>query len=70
MFFTNTELFKRLMTREYKRKNRSLSQKTKDKISRKLTGRKKSAEHSRHIAEGMRKYWASVPEGNNEETTE
>lgn len=55
------------MIKEYKRKTRSLSQKTKDKISRKLTGKKKSAAHTRHIAEGMRRYWASVPEGNNEE---
>lgn len=51
--------------KEYKRKTRSLSEKTKEKIRRKLTGKKKTAAHSRHIAEGMRRYWASVPEGNN-----
>ena len=54
--------------KEYKRKNRSVSQKVRDKISRTLTGRKKSADHARHIAEGMRRYWQSVPEDNNEET--
>jgi hypothetical protein len=50
--------------KEYKRKNRSVSQKVRDKISRTLTGRKKSADHARHIAEGMRRYWASVPDNN------
>lgn len=44
-----------------------MSEKTKQKISRKLTGRKKTAAHSKHISEGMRRYWAAVPEGNNED---
>lgn len=56
--------------KEYKRKNRSVSQKVRDKISRTLTGRKKSADHARHIAEGMRRYWQSVPEEGNNEVTD
>ena len=54
------------MSKEYKRRTRHLSQKTRQKISKTLTGRRKSADHSRHIAEGMKKYWASVPDNNEE----
>ncbi len=48
------------MNKEYKRKTRSLSEKTKEKIRRKLTGKKKSPLHIQHIREGLIKYWKSV----------
>lgn len=38
-----------------------MPQKTRDKISKTMTGRKKTETHAKHIAEGMRRYWASIP---------
>lgn len=45
----------------YKRKTREMSDKTKQKISAKLKGRKKSAETCKSISDGLKIYWHSIP---------
>lgn len=56
----------------YKRKTREVSQATRDKISAKLKGVKKSATHCRHISQGMRAdtggYWSHIPKNTNQLT--
>lgn len=49
--------------KEYKRKTRSMPNDVKEKIRKSSTGKKKSEEHRQHIREGMKAYWATVPEG-------
>lgn len=46
---------------EYKRKQRALSDTTKQKISMALKGRKKSFSHCQNISKGLENYWDSVP---------
>lgn len=50
---------------------RELQQETKDKISRSMTGIKKSENHRKRISDGMKKYWEKIPStkggGSNEE---
>ena len=53
-----------------KRTTRRMSEKTKEKISRKLRGKKKTAAHSKHISEGMRRYWSTIPAEDNNEGNE
>ena len=47
---------------EYKRKQRALSDATKQKISMKLKGRKKSFQHASNISKGMQNYWSNIPQ--------
>ena len=47
---------------EYKRKQRALSDATKQKISMKLKGRKKTIQHAANISKGMENYWSQVPQ--------
>ena len=42
---------------EYKRKQRALSDATKQKISTKLKGRRKSLSHCQNISKGLEHYW-------------
>jgi len=44
-----------------KRTNRKLSDDTKQKISARLKGKKKSAEHKIAISKGMECYWSTIP---------
>ena len=46
---------------EYKRKQRALSDVTKQKISTKLKGRRKSFQHSANISKGLERYWSQIP---------
>ncbi len=50
---------------EYKRKQRELSDTTKQKISAKLRGRCKSTTHKQNISKGLTDYWKSVPNAPN-----
>lgn len=56
----------------YKRQYRQLNDTTKQKISQSLKGRTKSATHTLAISDGLKKYWATVPNqpNNNESKTE
>ena len=56
----------------YKRQYRQLNDTTKQKISQSLRGRTKSATHSQAISNGLKKYWATVPNqpNNNENKNE
>lgn len=47
---------------EYKRKQRQLSDITKQKISAKLKGKRKSISHCANISKGMEGYWAKIPQ--------
>ena len=55
----------------YKRQYRQLNDTTKQKISQSLRGRTKSATHTQAISNGLKKYWATVPnQPNNENKNE
>ena len=54
---------------EYKRKQRSMSDITKQKISAKLKGRRKSFQHCSNISKGLENYWQQIPQQNNRNTT-
>ena len=56
----------------YKRQYRQLDDITKKKISQSLRGRTKSATHTQAISNGLKKYWATVPNqpNNNENKNE
>ena len=45
---------------EYKRKQRALSDITKQKISSKLKGRRKSLSHCQNISKGLEQYWSQI----------
>lgn len=47
---------------EYKRKQRALSDTTKQKISMRLKGKKKTPSHAANISKGMENYWAKIPQ--------
>ena len=47
---------------EYKRKQRALSDATKQKISAKLKGRKKPLSVCTKISRGLENYWAQIPQ--------
>ena len=49
------------MDNNYKRQYRQLNDTTKQKISQSLRGRTKSATHTQAISNGLKKYWATVP---------
>lgn len=46
---------------EYKRKQRALSDQTKQKISAKLKGRRKTMSHAANISKGLQSYWSQIP---------
>ena len=45
---------------EYKRKQRALSDITKQRISSKLKGRRKSLSHCQNISKGLEQYWSQI----------
>lgn len=47
---------------EYKRKQRGLSDLTKQKISMRLKGKCKSPSHVAAISKGMQNYWSQIPQ--------
>ena len=47
---------------EYKRKQRGLSDLTKQKISMRLKGKCKSPSHASAISKGMQNYWSQIPQ--------
>lgn len=47
---------------EYKRKQRALSDITKQKISMRLKGKCKSPSHAAAISKGMQNYWSQIPQ--------
>lgn len=49
-----------IQNKNYKRKTRQLSDRTKQLISQKLKGRMKSPEHIERIRTGMQNYWKTV----------
>ena len=51
---------------EYKRKQRSMSDITKQKISTSLKGRRKSFQHCQNISKGLEGDWAQIPTHNND----
>ena len=51
---------------KYKRKQRSMSDITKHKISTSLKGRRKSFQHCQNISKGLEGYWAQIPTHNND----
>ena len=54
---------------EYKRKQRALSDVTKQKISSSLKGRRKSLSHCTNISKGLENYWQQIPQQNKGDTT-
>lgn len=48
--------------KQYKRQYRQLSQQVKDKISKSLTGVKKSPQHCKNISAGLKKAWELIPD--------
>ena len=54
---------------EYKRKQRALSDITKQKISMRLKGRKKSITHCNNISKGLENYWKQIPQQPTDTTT-
>lgn len=60
-------------TKTYKRKSREVPQEVRDKISASLLGRKKTAEHCKHISDALRAdtggYWSKIPPKENSGTT-
>ena len=55
----------------YKRQYRQLNDTIKQKISQSLRSRTKSATHTQAISNGLKKYWATVPnQPNNENKNE
>jgi hypothetical protein len=47
---------------EYKRKQRALSDITKQKISMRLKGKRKNPSHAAAISKGMEHYWSQIPQ--------
>lgn len=47
---------------EFNRKQRALSDVTKQKISASLKGRKKSFSHCTNISKGLESYWQKIPQ--------
>jgi hypothetical protein len=47
--------------KNYKRKTREMSEETKQKISAKLKGRRKSAQTCKSISDALKIYWHSIP---------
>lgn len=54
---------------EYKRKQRLMSDTTKQKISASLKSRRKSFQHCQNISKGLENYWQQIPQQNNGDTT-
>jgi hypothetical protein len=54
---------------DYKRKQRSMSDITKQNISASLKGRRKSFQHCQNISKGLEGYWQQIPQRNNGDTT-
>ena len=53
-----------IQNKNYKRTSREMSKETRDKISAKLRGRKKSIAHRRAISKGLKKAWSCIGYGN------
>ena len=53
---------------EYKRKQRSMSDITKQKISAKLKGKTKSFQHAANISKGLERYWSQIPQQQADDT--
>lgn len=47
---------------EYKRKQRSMNDITKQKISTSLKGRRKTPNHAANISKGLEHYWQQIPQ--------
>lgn len=54
---------------EYKRKQRAMSDITKQKISAKLKGKRKSFQHCQNISRGLEGYWSQIPQQKSTGTT-
>lgn len=55
-----------VMKKEYKRKYRELSPRTREKISRAMKGKKRSDKTKMLISQSMKNYWLSVESKNND----
>ena len=53
---------------EYKRKQRSMSHITKQKISTSLKGRRKTPSHAANISKGLEHYWQQIPQQQADDT--
>jgi len=69
-YFSNlpTIYNKTLNSMEYKRKQRSMNNITKQKISASLKGRKKSFQHAANISKGLERYWSQIPQQQADDT--
>ena len=55
-----------IQNKNYKRTTREMPQETKDKISAKLRGRKKSITHCQAISKGLKKAWSCIGYSNSD----
>lgn len=53
---------------EYKRKQRSMNDITKQKISTSLKGRRKTPSHAANISKGLEHYWQQIPQQQADDT--
>ena len=53
---------------EYKRKQRSMNDITKQKISTSLKGRRKTPSHAANISKGLEHYWSQIPQQQADDT--
>lgn len=53
-----------VQNKNYKRQTRQLSDRTKQLISQKLKGRKKSVTHCQAISDGLKRMWQQIPKDN------
>ena len=52
-----------MQNKNYKRQTRQMPERTKQLISHKLKGRKKSPQHIERISMGMQNYWTTLKDG-------
>jgi hypothetical protein len=55
-----------IQNKNYKRTSREMPQQTRDKISAKLRGRKKSVTHRQAISKGLKKAWSCIGYSNSD----
>ena len=55
-----------ILNKNYKRTTREMPQETRDKISAKLRGRKKSIAHRQAISKGLKKAWSCIGYSNSD----
>ena len=59
-----------IQNKNYKRQTRQMPERTKQLISQKLKGRKKSPQHIERISMGMKKAWSQIGQENTDSTNQ